>query len=81
MEKSVAKSKHSSRLSAIEAFETRHKEKMALQERELEIKENNWRFRSRNLSLGRKSDRKGGKWKKQNENSGWKLKWKSEKPF
>ena len=50
-EKSVAKIKRSSRLSAVQAFETRHKEKMALWERELAIKEKELEIQKQKLEF------------------------------
>lgn len=51
IEKSVAKIKRSNRLSAIEAFETRHREKMALRERELAVKEKELEIQKQKLEF------------------------------
>lgn len=58
IENSVAKIKRSSRLSAIEAFETRHREKMALRERELAVKEKELEIQKRKLDFEEEARRK-----------------------
>lgn len=59
---------------AIEAFETHHREKMALREKELVVKEKELKIQKQKLHFEEEARGKSGKWKKQSENSGWKLK-------
>ena len=73
MAKVPVTAKCSSRLTVMEAFQRRHKERLALRERELLLKEKELELQKQNVEFEKEATRKNGKWKKLRENRGWKL--------